>query len=306
MGNGDFVATTINQAFSEYRTNLEIKDRQVSLVSTRRNNAVAAIAKKLSLYPNTPSKLIGSYDRHTLTRYLSEGDVDVMVILHYGNNEGWDNADGTIKALDHFKSILDAAFPNTYKRRDRNCISMQYSEFRLDMVPAFSVNVGGYVSHYKIPDSIRRQWVRTNPFTFAEKITQVNSDMGKSFVPLIKMVKGWNREVGGPISSFHLECMMYNRYSSYTQGYTYPSMLKVFFENLPGYLSQPVYDPVMGDRVDTYLDNSALKTKRQIAIEKAQSASAAATEAFEDQERYPAVAIDEWKALLGEFFPSYG
>jgi hypothetical protein len=227
----------------------------------------------------------------------------VMVVLHYGNNKGWDNADGTIKALDCFKAILDDAFPNTYKRRDRNCISMQYSEFRLDIVPAFSYT-GGY---YQIPDSIRQRWISTDPFAFAERITQVNSNMDGSFVPLIKMVKGWNREVGEPISSFHLECMMYNRYSSYTQGYTYPSMLKFFFDDLPSYLSQPVYDPVMGDRVDTYLDNSAIKTKRQIAIEKAQSANAAATEAFEDQEKYhTSVSIGEWKALLGTFFPSYG
>lgn len=184
---------------------------------------------------------------------------------------------------------------------------MQYSEFRLDIVPAFSISSGDHISYYKIPDSVRRQWLPTNPFTFAESITQVNTNMGGKFVPLIKMVKGWNREVGFPLSSFHLECLMYQRYSSYTQGYTYPSMLKVFFENLPGYLSQPIYDPVMGDRVDTYLDNSALITKRQVAIEKAQSASAAATEAFEDQEIYsPSVSIGEWKALLGRFFPSYG
>jgi hypothetical protein len=175
------------------------------------------------------------------------------------------------------------------------------------VVPSFAIGGVEHISYYTIPDSIRRQWVATNPFTFAEKITQVNNTMGGSFVPLIKMVKGWNREVGSPISSFHLECLMYERYSSYTQGYTYPSMLKVFFENLPGYLSQPIYDPVMGDRVDTYLDNNAVKTKRRIAIEKAQSAKAAAAEAFEDQEKYhPSVSIGEWKALLGEFFPSYG
>ena len=301
------MATTINQAFSQYSNNLEIKDRQFLLVATRRNNAVAAIANKLSLNTGTPSKLIGSYDRHTMTRLLSEGDVDVMVVLHYGNNKGWDNADGTTKILDRFKSVLDNAFPNTYKRRDRNCISMQYSEFRLDMVPAFSVSSGNDISHYRIPDTVRRQWLPTNPFTFAERITQVNTNMDGKFVPLIKMVKGWNREVRSPLSSFHLECLMYQRYSSYTQGYTYPSMLKLFFENLPGYLSQPIYDPVMRDRVDTYLDNSTLITKRQIAIAKAQSASTAATEAFEDQEIYsPSVSIGEWKALLGRFFPSYG
>lgn len=293
------MATTIKQAFSEYQSNLEITDRQVGLVSARRKNVVLAIQKKLSLHPDE-SKLIGSYDRQTLIRYLSEGDVDIMVILHYGNNKGWDNSEGTIKALDRFKAILDEEYPDTKKHRDQNCISMRFSEFILDIVPAFSIE-GGY---FKIPDSIRKQWVPTNPIKFAEKITAVNKNMDGTFVPLIKMVKGWNRNVGWPIQSFHLECIMYNRYSSYTQSYTYSSMLKYFFDNLPGYLSGSSYDPVMGDRVDTYLDNAAVKTKRQIAIEKAQAASAIATEAY--QEKYPSVAIREWKSLFGEFFPAYG
>lgn len=296
------MATSIEQAFREYKANLEITSRQESLVGSRRNNVVNALGAKLRLHSEQPSLVIGSWDRHTLTRYLSEGDVDVMVVLHYSENKGWETADGTIQALDRFKAILQSAYPNTTLRRDRNCITMQFSEFRLDVVPAFRYD-GGY---YTIPDSVRRLWVPTDPTAFADKITAVNKTMNGSFVPLIKMVKGWNRDKGWPIRSFHLECIMHGRYKSYTQSYTYPSMLKVFFEALPGYLASACYDPVRGDRVDTYLDNGVSPSKRQIAISKAKSAAAAAKEAYEDQERYPAVAINEWKALLGEFFPAYG
>lgn len=59
----------------------------------------------------------------------------------------------------------------------------------------------------------------------------------------------------------------------------------------------------MGERVDTYLDNNASKTKRQIAIEKAVVAAEASKEAFEDLEKYSSViAIREWKNLLGSSF----
>jgi hypothetical protein len=295
------MATEIEKAFEEFASHLEITDKQESLVSDRRANVEKALREELVLHSSEEPKVTGSWDRNTLTRYLSEGDVDMMVILHYGENKGWDNAEGTIKALDRFKSILDEAYPDTDKRRDVNCISMQFSEFRLDVVPAFRYKEG----YYKIPDSVRKLWVKTNPFQFAEKITEVNTMMDGTFVPLIKMVKGWNREVGWPIRSFHLECMMYHHYSTYTQHYSYSSMVKVFFENLASYLSNPCYDPIMGDRVDTYLDNYATKTKRTIAIEKAKKAAAAAKEAYEDQEKYPSVALSEWKSLMGEFFPAY-
>lgn len=295
------VATTIKQSFAEFRSNLELTDRQTTTVSDRRANVVKAVKEKLSLHQEE-SRVIGSWDRDTITRYLSEGDVDVMVVLHYTNNKQYNTADGAVAVLDRFKSILDGTYPATAKRRDQNCISMKFSEFRLDVVPAFKWDAG----YYTIPDSVRKVWLRTDPIEFASRITATNKTMGNSLVPLIKMVKGWNRDVGWPIRSFHLECMMLQRYAPYEEGYTYSSMLRYFFAALPGLLRSACYDPVSGDRVDGYLDNAVVKTRRTIAIEKAQKASAAATEAHEDEEKYPPVAIKEWKALLGEFFPAYG
>jgi hypothetical protein len=99
---------------------------------------------------------------------------------------------------------------------------------------------------------------------------------------------------------------MYNRYQGYTQGYTYSSMVKVFLEALPGYLRNSCVDPIMGDRVDTYMDNAAAKTRRTIAIEKAESAANAAKAAYALEETDQTESVKRWKALLGEFFPSYG
>ena len=91
---------------------------------------------------------------------------------------------------------------------------MQFSEFRLDVVPAFKYT-DGYDS---VPDSVRRRWLRTESLGFATRITEVNAAMGSLFVPLVKMIKGWNREEGWPIRSFHLECLMYERYRTDSKG----------------------------------------------------------------------------------------
>lgn len=297
------MAKTIEQSFRDYKTNLEITDRQASLVSTRRANVVKAIRRELSLHPEE-SKVTGSWDRDTLTRYLSEGDVDVMVILHYGKHKDWDNSAGATSCLDRFRAILVKEYPYTTIRRDQNCITMKFSEFRLDVVPAFKVGE----SDYQIPDSIDKRWIPTNPFTFAEKITEVNKAMAYTFKPLIKMVKGWNRDKGWPIRSFHLECLMYNHFRSYTQAYSYPYMLKEFFQALPGALAVACYEPVKYERVDTYLDNNAIRTKRDITKEKATDAKAKSKEAYDDQTTYSSnisISIGEWKRLLGEFFPTY-
>ena len=255
------MATTVKQSFKEYSSNLEITNRQQEKVSNCRNNVTNAIAKELTLNDER-SKVIGSWDRHTLTRYLSEADVDVMVILHYGDNKHWETSSGTGACLDKIKQILQDKYPDTTMRRDVNCVTMQLSDFRLDVVPAFKYKQGYYV----IPDTSRSEWVPTNPFEFADLMTNINTNMDGCFKPLIKMVKGWNRDEGWPIKSFHLENIMYHRYHTYSESYTYSSMLAMFFKYLPDYLRYACYDPVTSDQLDDYLDTG---NKRQTAISKA-------------------------------------
>lgn len=295
------MATTVKESFRRYGSNLNVTDRQSTTVTNCKNNVIRELGKELSLHDER-GRVIGSWDRDTLTRYLSEGDVDVLVVLHYSNNSGWYNTDGTINALTRFKNILQKAYPDTPCRVDRNCVTMKLSQFRLDVVPGFKFVDGTY----RIPDTYQKRWLKTDPIAFANMITAVNKKMSGTFVPLIKMVKGWNREVGWPIRSFHLECMLYNHYHSYTQSYTYSSTLNVFFSRLPTYLAVATYDPVTGERVDGYLDNAALITDRTKAINKAKNAAAQAKEAHENEEKYPNIAIGEWKVLFGEFFPAYG
>lgn len=295
------MATTVLQSFNEFKSNLEISDKQVNLVSTRRTNLVSSLKQKLSLHPSE-SLLIGSYDRNTMIRPLAESDVDVLVILHYGDNKEWNNPDGTVKALDRFKDILDNAYPLTTKRRDRNCISIKYSEFTMDVVPGFKYDEG----YYTIPDTIRRDWIKTDPIGFASSQSNINSTMEKMYIPLIKMVKAWNRKNGHLLRCFHLECIMHSRYRSYTQGYSYSSMIKVFFEELSDYITHASFDPITGDRVDSYLDNGATTTNRQIAVSLAKKGAEIAAQAYNQENDNPPEAIKAWKQLFGDYFPSYG
>ena len=148
------MAKTVTQAFADFKANLDITDWQAGLVSTRRQNVVSALGKELWLH-SEGAKVIGSWDRHTLTRYLKEGDVDVMVALDHSRHSDWHTGEGSVKALDRFKGILDAAFPQTEKRRDRNCITMRFSEFRLEVVPAFKYDAGAQDPCPPLPAHLR-------------------------------------------------------------------------------------------------------------------------------------------------------
>lgn len=299
------MATTIKESFRQFAINLNITDRQVTTVSNCHKNVVSVIGKVLTLNTDHPSKLIGSYDRDTFIRYLKEGDVDLMVVLHYGQNKEYDSKEGVRKILEKFKSILEKEYSDTTCNIDRNCVSMKLSQFKLDVVPAFRHGDGDY----SIPDTYRGKWIHTNPVKFAEKIKEINKAMDGDFIPLIKMIKGWNREYLKSLRGFHIECMMIDHYKSYTQSYTYDSMIKVFFSKLPEYLNNPSYDPITGDQVDLYLDNSSLGNDRSVFVSRAKKAYAKALEAYDDTSKYSdtiSIAIEEWKSLMGEFFPTYG
>lgn len=296
------MATTVKEAFREFASNLNITDRQTTVVANCRQNVVAKLGAKLSLHSDQPSLLIGSYDRDTLIRPLSDADVDVMVVLHYGKHKNWDSGDGAKQALDRFRDILVEAYPDTSCGIDRNCVTMKLSQFRLDVVPAFRNDAG----HYTVPDTYRKAWLKTNPIAFADRVTKINKAMGGDFVPLIKMVKAWNARFNPRLRGFHIECMMINRYSTYTESYTMHSMVKVFFADLPSYLKSPSHDPVTGDQVDLYMDNGSLGFKRADLVSRAEKAAAKAEEAYNDSDKYPSVAIGEWRDLMGDFFPAYG
>lgn len=296
------MAYTIKESFRIFKENLEITDRQSTIVSNCKTNVVKTLQDSSISLHEKKSLVIGSYDRYTLIKPLSSGDVDLLIILHYGNNKDYENAEGTIKMLDRFKYALSQKYTTTEMRRDRNCITMKLSEFSLDIVPAFSYTDGSFT----IPDSIDKVWLKTNPIKFAELLTSVNTAMEGTLKPLIKMVKAWNINQGKPLRGYHLECLMYNRYKSYSQSYTYDSMIREFFNSLSSALSTYCADPVMGGYVDSYLGNLS-NEKRTNAIERAKIAYERAKLAVEYSENEKIVdSVKIWRQIFGDYFPAYG
>ena len=71
------------------------------------------------------------------------------------------------------------------------------------MVPAFQSG-----ADYEIPDEDLGKWIKTNPATHNDLTTAKNKTLGGNWVPLVKMLKSWNRANGKPIEpSFLVEVM---------------------------------------------------------------------------------------------------
>ena len=288
------MATTVPRAFRELKSRLEITEPQHSTVSTRQQNVRAAVESSLKVLD---SFLTGSYSRHTMIAPLKEADIDIFIILHPDYYE----PSGQANLLDRVKRVLKNTYPKTPDvSRNGQAVTIQFTDFVVDVVPAFRREGGGYW----IPNSARQAWIATDPKKHVEILGEANAKHNDDLVPLIKMVKGWNKNINRHFHSFHLEVLALQILDNVTIS-SFPSGVRYFFDKGRSYIRANNPDPAgYGGDVGAYLNTNP---KIEGAVSRFETAYDRAIQA-EDFERrgYIRSAIDMWGKIFGQYFPSYG
>ena len=246
------MATTINQAFQTLKSNLEITGLQASTVSTRQKTVREVMEAGLDVLD---SFLTGSYSRSTLIGPLKDADIDIAVVLdakyyhHYNGQNG-----GQAGLLDYVKRTLLRTYTRTPDiSRNGQAVTVRFDDFTVDVVPAFYRQGGGYL----IPNSISQSWISTDPKKHVEQMAAANTAHGGDLVPLVKMIKGWNRENGRFFRSFHLEVLAMSIMSGVTIT-DYPSGVRYYFDKARELVKKQNPDPAgYGGDVGSYLDTTA-------------------------------------------------
>lgn len=294
------MATTVLQSFSTFRQNLEITGLQENIVSTRQANVREAVQKEMVV---SDSFLTGSYKRSTMIAPLAEADIDVFVVLdakYYWNYNGGQNG-GQAGLLDLLKRVLRRTYTRTPDiGRNGQAVSIRFEDFLIDVVPGFPRQGGGYL----IPNSQTQSWISTDPQKHVAISSAANAAHNGDLVPLVKMIKAWNRAHGSFFRSFHLEVMAWSvldrvAISNYWSGVRY------FFDKARFLVSRPLLDPVgYGGNVASYLLGGQklqeANTKMQSAYERALKAEEFLRIGRNDE------AIGMWRKIFGEYFPAYG
>ena len=189
------MARTIIEGFKKLRENLEITGLQETTVSTRQTNVRQALEKELAV---NDTFLTGSYRRNTMIAPLSEADVDVFAILdvkYYKEN-------GQANLLESVKKALRTTYQTPEIRPDGQAVTIVFSDFKVDVVPAFYRTGGGYL----IPNTGLGRWIGTDPKKHVDLWTASNKAHNGNLVPLIKMIEGWNKS-RSVFKSFHLKVL---------------------------------------------------------------------------------------------------
>lgn len=293
------MARTITDSFMVFKSNLEITDLQQSTVSVRQKNVREAMENGLNV---TNSFLTGSYSRHTMITPLNEADIDIFILLdsqyyyHYNGKNG-----GQAALLDLAKRTLKKTYPNTPDiSRNGQAVTIQFTDFNVDVIPAFSREGGGYL----IPNSIGQSWLVTDPRRHVEIMSAANQSHNGDIVPLIKMIKRWNREINSYFRSFHLEVITLQILDGITIS-NFPSGARYFFDKGRAYVKKKTPDPAgYGGDVGSYLNSNE---KIGNAASRFNTAYTRAVKAEDYASRGNVTeAINMWRLIFGNHFPTYG
>lgn len=287
------MATTIAASFQKLKENLEITGLQKSTVSTRQENVRDVIAGEMDV---EESFLTGSYVRSTMIAPLAEADIDIFIVL----DPKYYEVDGQASLLDKTKRALLKTYTKSPKiSRNGQAVTITFTNFIVDVVPAFYRNGGGYF----IPNSVQNIWIATDPKTHVDIMSKNNISHGGDLVPIIKMIKGWNRNISYSFVSFRLELLAISIFENVTIS-DYSSGMRYFFDKGREKIKYKAKDPVPYGGEISGLRNIATQDE---AVSRFETAYNRAIKA----EQYANIgktedAVNEWRKIFGNYFPAFG
>lgn len=285
------MATSIAASFDEMRQRMEITDLQATTVSTRQQSIRDAVANGLTV---VDSFLTGSYARSTMIAPLNQTDVDIFVVL----NSGYFAQYTPSSLLTVVRDVLLRTYKTPQISANGQAVTLTFSDFAVDVVPSYNRMHGGYL----IPEPSSNGWISTDPRLQANLITQQNRIHAGLLIPLVKMVKAWNRTNNTPFVPLYLELLVVSLFVN--RGISdYPGALAHVFEQGRGAIRYQIADPAGYGSINGLRNASSVD-----------EGVALFSQAYETVMRaiplargfYATDAINEWRTLFGNYFPAYG
>jgi hypothetical protein len=293
------MATTVQQSFLQLKSNLEITGLQSETVSTRQTRVREVMEAGMQV---KDTFLTGSYARNTMISPLKEADIDIFCVLdnRYFNQYNGQNG-GPPALLDYVRSTLLKTYKTTPSiSRNGQAVTIRFTDFVVDVVVGFYRQGGGYL----IPNSVAKSWLSTDPKKHVELVSAANKYHNGNLVPIIKMLKAWNKSHGSFFRSFHIEVLALKIFANVRIS-DFPSGIRFFFDKAQAAVRGKNPDPAgYGDDIGRYIDS-------QSKIDEAGGKLQAALNIALLAEQHNAAnrnrdAIDQWRRLFPDHFPAYG
>jgi|TARA_R110000772_G_scaffold268726_1_gene398226 hypothetical protein len=287
---------SVSDVFKAFLDNLKVdKAEQISL---RYGEITHSLNKK---FRDTESKVantiqVGSYGRYTGIKGIS--DLDMIYIMP---KIQWDNyKDGKqSQLLADVKDAIKARYPKTEVRVDRLVVTVTYSNFHVEVQPAFEEVDEAGNCHFKYPDSYNGgSWKITKPRQEMQAVKELNESKNRNLRLLCKMVRAWKNKHGVVMGGLLIDTLAYNFMKS-TEDFDDKSFL--YFDWLSRDFFKYIADQPDQEHYKAPGSNQNVKVKKKFQ-NKASEAYELCLKAIE-AEKSDSV-NDKWKMIYGRNFPA--
>lgn len=281
--------------FKQFRDNLAVKNADE--ISGR----YLAITRRLNKdYWDAPDQdylhclQVGSYGRRTAIDGVS--DLDMAFELPWSVHDRFTQRQGNIQSqlLNEVRDCLKVLYPNTTIKADGQVVVVQFTNYRVEVLPAFVETNGSY----KYPDSNGGgSWKWCWPRDEMTALQSVHDRSNRNMKHICKMVRAWKNHKGAPMSGMLIDTLCYNFFSSTTKyddkSYSsYPELVRDVFDYLSSRPEQEYWlAPGSKDRV---YPNGNFQAKAKKAASKCQEALDSDSDRTKE---------NLWKGTFGRPFP---
>ena len=284
---------TANYAFDLFFENINLPGDHRSVAADRRERIISLLKNDFDILDSFATGSIPAY-----TALKAHADLDIMVVLHYSKHVKGKTPSEILAAVQ--QSLAEY---RTGVRRNGQAVTLYYNSWpNVDVVPVSrTVNKDGSVNHYNVPDMNTEQWIMSRPRTHSNALEARNGSYGSEFKKIIKMIKWWNLRHSSLLRSYHIEAIALNVLDGKFSDYSWEVLQ--FFDKACQLIKGPLWHET--GLADDYLDWEG----RQEILKRLSRASEKATAAWHatymnncDEEK----AINLWREIFGDKFPSYG
>lgn len=283
-----------------------------SILSGVRLRQIGSFQKRTKIRPINNS--IWLYSEDDWAKKFSPLDIDTIAIL--GNGSISYDGEGTTphQALETLYKTLKVN--GRYRIKDISIdspvIRLEYSdEFSLEIVPAYINKTTDFAANrnpvsYLVPSENYQKWKTADYAYDAEYISQSNSKLGGKLVPCIKLMKGFIRNQGIPMGSFHVEIFctialfeISDSISSNPEFWSYPRLFSYLVKTLPRFISVSIELPGSMSGAQQF-EQSLIQSIYKLC--ETNSKLAVMLDLAGDQSK----TLEEWRAFYGYPFPASG
>ncbi len=290
------MATTVAQAFNEFKDKIKLTSSQEETVRNRRqtaHNYLASHFDSTSTMPLLRTTLIGSAQRDTIIRPLD--DIDILAVFENKEHIFETYRNDSFAFINRVRNALNQYEVQLVGTRGQAVRLFYQNRPHVDIAPVFKWSTGGY----GLPDG-SGGWITTDPDFHLQWINTKNQELNYRLNPIIRMIKRWNNTYETKLKSFHLEMMVANTFTSL--GNDSREALEMFFDSAPS-LMRTIDPSGRGGDLSVYLT----ATNRQLITNRFNRYKNKCAEANRlEINGNHRDSIEKWREIFGNDFPTYG